>query len=81
MATKLNLVTGIWQELSAGAVVFDIGTRDVMELTDAASLPTGDQACLIMRPPHLQSLPAPAAGSWYVRCAAKDSTVTYSEVS
>ena len=80
MATKLELTAGTWYELGSSAIIFDIGTKDVIELTNAASLPTGDQAALVMRPPQIQVIPAPVSGNWYARCAAVDSYITYAAV-
>ena len=77
-AVKLDLVPGEWQEIGPIAFLFDKSRLTNLEFTNTIGLPTGDVAASFMGVRNeLQIFPAPAEGSWFVRCAAENAKLVY----
>lgn len=81
VATKLDLVPGEWQEIGAFAFLFDKSRLTNLEFTNQLELPVGPvDATFTGVRNDLQIFPAPAEGSWFVRCAAENASFVYTEI-
>ena len=83
LSVKLDLVSGIWQEVGAIAFVGGKGTSTLIELVCADALPVGPiKEAMSFSTGDWLAVPAPISGSWYVRIATSNTGVfKYTEVS
>lgn len=73
---KLDLVQNVWQDIGAIAFVGSKGTGTNIELVNADALPVGTvDAAFSFLEGQIQSVPAPAAGNWFVRTTASSGGV------